>query len=165
MRRCSHDANASSQERISAPSFLSSSSTSLSMSTADFEAVSYVECAPFKRVTLKPALRAPLEVDTTQHSLCMPKVTISVIPSALSSPARAGFDSKVSPVCICLSINSSPALSGLGYKAAKGMAHASSSPPKPPLRRPGAARRPAATAPCPSIASRPPASPRAGRTR
>lgn len=46
-------------------------------------------------MTLKPASRAPLDVETTQHSLCMPKVTISVMSSAFSLSARSGFDSKV----------------------------------------------------------------------
>ena len=66
------------------PSLPSCFSTSSSISPAVLPWASYVECAPCNKTTLKPAASAPLHVERTQHSLCMPKATIVSTRSSFS---------------------------------------------------------------------------------
>lgn len=93
-----HSPTASSHGTTLTPFAQSRSSTSLSISSAVFPPSLYVEWAPESRVTSNPAASAPLLVDSTQHSLWIPKVMTCWTPAALSSEARSGFDSNVSPI-------------------------------------------------------------------
>lgn len=93
-----HAAMASSHGMTLAPFTSKRSSTSFSICSAVFPASSYVECAPESIVTLKPAASAPLQVDSTQHSLWMPNATMLSTPSFFNCAARPGLDSNVSPL-------------------------------------------------------------------
>jgi hypothetical protein len=85
------------QSKILAPTSVNTFSTSLAISFAAFPSASYVECAPLRSTTSKPSLNAPRDVECTQHSLCIPNVTIVPTSLARSSSANCGFEAKVSP--------------------------------------------------------------------